>query len=195
MTRTILLVCKRMHACDRVLIIEILVPDLKGLMRSGSLIFYDLLVVCAQVIVGTFMLDNKKGGSGKGDASGSKLPSPVGASVPSFGFRSPVESSLMNPARANDDHPTIGGNPFTMQPTSMHLTPTRPMDWMSGPDVRTSGYDFTGISTPPPSPTSSNPQTRPTDMRCFFFFRKNRSWRTPISGKRGLRVNSRLQIG
>ncbi|KAL9341750.1 hypothetical protein Peur_065075 [Populus x canadensis] len=97
-----------------------------------------------QVIVGTFMLDNKKGGSGKGDASGSKLPSPVGASVPSFGFRSPIESSLMNPARANDDHPTIGGNPFTMQPTSMHLTPTRPMDWMSGPDVRTSGYEFTG---------------------------------------------------
>ncbi|KAG6750667.1 hypothetical protein POTOM_045175 [Populus tomentosa] len=97
-----------------------------------------------QVIVGTFMLDNKKGGSGKGHASGSKLPSPVGASVPSFGFRSPVESSLMNPARANDDHPTIGGNPFTMQPTSMHMTPTRPLDWMSGPDVRTAGYDFTG---------------------------------------------------
>lgn len=97
-----------------------------------------------QVIVGTFMLDNKKGGSGKGDASGSKLTSPVGASVPSFGFRSPVESSLMNPARANDDHPTIGGNPFTMQPTSMHMTPTRPLDWMSGPDVRTAGYDFTG---------------------------------------------------
>ncbi|KAJ6885263.1 hypothetical protein NC652_032068 [Populus alba x Populus x berolinensis] len=97
-----------------------------------------------QVIVGTFMLDNKKGGSGKGDASGSKLTSPVGASVPSFGFRSPVESSLMNPARANEDHPPIGGNPFTMQPTSMHMTPPRPLDWMSGPDVRTAGYDFTG---------------------------------------------------
>ncbi|CAK7341047.1 unnamed protein product [Dovyalis caffra] len=102
-----------------------------------------------QVIVGTFLLDNKKDGSGKGDASGSKLPSPVGASGPSFGFRSPVESSLRNPGRGNDDHPTIGVNPFTMQSTSIHFASTRPMDWRSGPEVRsTAGYDFTGHGGP-----------------------------------------------
>ncbi|KAJ6854649.1 hypothetical protein NC651_039560 [Populus alba x Populus x berolinensis] len=99
-----------------------------------------------QVIVGTFVLDNKKDGSGKGDASGSKLPSPVKASVPSFGFRLPVESSVRNPARGNDDLLTVGGgNPFTMQPSTMHLLSARTMDWMSSPDVRTTaGYDFTG---------------------------------------------------
>ena len=117
--------------------------------------FYDLLVICAQVIVGTFMLDNKKNSSGKGDASGSKFPSPVKAPVPSFGFRSPVESSVRNPARGNDDHLTIGGgNPFSMQPSSMHLLSARSMDWRSSPDVRTTaGYDFTGkyMRLPPPS--------------------------------------------
>ncbi|KAG6738317.1 hypothetical protein POTOM_057929 [Populus tomentosa] len=99
-----------------------------------------------QVIVGTFVLDNKKDGSGKGDASGSKLPSPVKASVPSFGFHLPVESSVRNPARGNDDLLTVGGgNPFTMQPSTMHLLSARTMDWRSSPDVRTSaGYDFTG---------------------------------------------------
>ncbi|KAF9660960.1 hypothetical protein SADUNF_Sadunf19G0018100 [Salix dunnii] len=101
-----------------------------------------------QVIVGTFVLDNKKDGSGKGDASGSKFPSPVKASIPSFGFRSPVESSVRNPARGNDDHLTIGGgNPFSLQPSSMHLFSARSMDWRSSPDVRTTaGYDFTGRS-------------------------------------------------
>ncbi|KAH8481028.1 hypothetical protein H0E87_031077 [Populus deltoides] len=98
-----------------------------------------------QVIVGTFVLDNKKDGSGKGDASGSKLPSPVKASVPSFGFRLPVESPVRNPARGNDDLLTVGGgNPFTMQPSTMHLLSARTMDWRSSPDVRTAGYDFTG---------------------------------------------------
>ncbi|KAI9377000.1 hypothetical protein POPTR_019G014200v4 [Populus trichocarpa] len=99
-----------------------------------------------QVIVGTFVLDNKKDGSGKGDASGSKLPSPVKASVPSFGFRLPVESPVRNPARGNDDLLTVGGgNPFTMQPSTMHLLSARTMDWRSSPDVRTTaGYDFTG---------------------------------------------------
>ncbi|KAL3564836.1 hypothetical protein D5086_032882 [Populus alba] len=102
-----------------------------------------------QVIVGTFVLDNKKDGSGKGDASGSKLPSPVKASVPSFGFHLPVESSVRNPARGNDDLLTVGGgNPFTMQPSTMHLLSARTMDWRSSPDVRTSaGYDFTGTLT------------------------------------------------
>ncbi|KAJ6349293.1 hypothetical protein OIU77_006807 [Salix suchowensis] len=101
-----------------------------------------------QVIVGTFVLDNKKDGSGKGDASGSKFPSPVKAPVPSFGFRSPVESSVRNPARGNDDYLTIGGgNPFSMQPSSMHLLSARSMDWRSSPDVRTTaGFDFTGRS-------------------------------------------------
>ncbi|KAB5511909.1 hypothetical protein DKX38_028937 [Salix brachista] len=101
-----------------------------------------------QVIVGTFVLDNKKDGSGKGDASGSKFPSPVKAPVPSFGFRSPVESSVRNPARGNDDHLTIGGgNPFSMQPSSMHFLSARSMDWRSSPDVRTTaGFDFTGRS-------------------------------------------------
>ncbi|KAL9344481.1 hypothetical protein Peur_062156 [Populus x canadensis] len=98
-----------------------------------------------QVIVGTFVLDNKKDGSGKGDASGSKLPSPVKASVPSFGFRLPVESPVRNPVRGNDDLLTVGGgNPFTMQPSTMHLLSARTMDWRSSPDVRTAGYDFTG---------------------------------------------------
>jgi hypothetical protein len=92
------------------------------------------------------VLDNKKDGSGKGDASGSKLPSPVKASVPSFGFRLPVESPVRNPARGNDDLLTVGGgNPFTMQPSTMHLLSARTMDWRSSPDVRTTaGYDFTG---------------------------------------------------
>ena len=116
--------------------------------------FYDLLVICTQVIVGTFMLDNKKNSSGKGGASGSKMPSAVGASPPSF--LSPVES-LRSPARENDDHPTTGGNPFTMQPTSMHLTPTGPMDWRSGPD-----YEFTGILPPPPLQTATHRRDRLT---------------------------------
>jgi hypothetical protein len=133
------------------------VPHLKCF-REYVLNIYDLLVVCAQVIVGTFVLDNKKDGSGKGDASGSKLPSPVKASVPSFGFRLPVESPVRNPARGNDDLLTVGGgNPFTMQPSTMHLLSARTMDWRSSPDVRTTaGYDFTGkyIRLPPVSSRS-----------------------------------------
>ncbi|KAF2307016.1 hypothetical protein GH714_023308 [Hevea brasiliensis] len=73
-----------------------------------------------QVIVGTFLLDNKKDvNTGvKVDASASKLPSAVGgASISNIGFRSPVDSSSgRNPIRGNDDPPAMGGNPFMIHP-------------------------------------------------------------------------------
>ena len=143
-------------SCPKGFHLRVYVRDNIKCLCDWVLNIYDLLVICAQVIVGTFVLDNKKDGSGKGDASGSKFPSPVKASVPSFGFLSPVESSVRNPARGNDDHLTIGGgNPFSMQPSSMHLLSARSMDWRSSPDVRTTaGFDFTGKYTRRPPPSS-----------------------------------------
>ncbi|OAY42052.1 AT-hook motif nuclear-localized protein 14 [Manihot esculenta] len=101
-----------------------------------------------QVIVGTFLLDTKKDvNTGvKVDASASKLPTPIGgASISNIGFHSPVESSGRNPIRGNDDHPTMGGNPFMTHPRGMHVAPSRSTDWRIGPDARVnSGYDLTG---------------------------------------------------
>ncbi|KAG8649764.1 AT-hook motif nuclear-localized protein 14 [Manihot esculenta] len=101
-----------------------------------------------QVIVGTFLLDNKKDASGgvKVDASTNKLPSPVGgASISNIGFLSPVESSGRNPVTGNDDHANIGGNPFMIHPRGMHVAPSRTPDWLSGPDPRVNaGFELTG---------------------------------------------------
>ncbi|OMO96244.1 hypothetical protein COLO4_15418 [Corchorus olitorius] len=97
-----------------------------------------------QVIVGTFMIDNKKDVSAgsKSDASGSKLPSPVaGTSVSNMGFRSAFETSGRNPMGGNDDH-GFGGTHFMMQPRGMHLA-SRTTDWRSGLDDRT-GFELTG---------------------------------------------------
>lgn len=103
-----------------------------------------------QVIVGTFLIDSKKDSSAglKIDASGSKMPSPVGgASISSVGFRSPVDSSGRNPMRGNDDYqPTIGGSHFMMQSCGMNVTPSRAPDWRTGLDARNStGFDMSGI--------------------------------------------------
>ncbi|EOY10989.1 PREDICTED: AT-hook motif nuclear-localized protein 14 [Theobroma cacao] len=98
-----------------------------------------------QVIVGTFVIDNKKDVSAgaKGDASGSKLPSPVGGtSVSNVGFRSAFETSGRNPIGGNDDHQSFGGSHFMMQPRGMHVAP-RPSEWRSGLDDRT-GFELTG---------------------------------------------------
>ncbi|KAG8479077.1 hypothetical protein CXB51_028810 [Gossypium anomalum] len=98
-----------------------------------------------QVIVGTFMVDNKKDGSAnvKGDASGSKLPSPVaGTSVSNIGFRPAFEASGRNPIDGNDDHQSFGGSHFMMQPQGLHLAP-RPTDWRTGLDDR-AGFELTG---------------------------------------------------
>ncbi|KAK3025530.1 hypothetical protein RJ639_041522 [Escallonia herrerae] len=84
-----------------------------------------------QVIVGTFLIDTKKGPSvgGKGDASAGRLPSPVGGgSFSSAGFLSTVDSSA------------IGGSQFMIQPRGMQVTPSRSTDWRSS----TVGYEFTG---------------------------------------------------
>ncbi|WRX23855.1 PPC domain - like 10 [Theobroma cacao] len=97
------------------------------------------------VIVGTFVIDNKKDVSAgaKGDASGSKLPSPVGGtSVSNVGFRSAFETSGRNPIGGNDDHQSFGGSHFMMQPRGMHVAP-RPSEWRSGLDDRT-GFELTG---------------------------------------------------
>ena len=98
-----------------------------------------------QVIVGTFTIDNKKDVSAgaKGDASGSKLPSPVGGtSVSNVGFRSAFETSGRNPIGGNDDHQGFGGSHFMMQPRGMHVAP-RSTDWRTGLDDRT-GFELTG---------------------------------------------------
>ncbi|KAH7571861.1 hypothetical protein JRO89_XS04G0156600 [Xanthoceras sorbifolium] len=101
-----------------------------------------------QVIVGTFLIDTKKDFSAslKNDASSSKLPSPVGgASVSSVGFRSPVDSSGRNPVRGNDDYQPIGGSHFMIQPCGMNVTPSRPTEWRSGLDARSSaGFEMQG---------------------------------------------------
>ncbi|XVF06367.1 hypothetical protein REPUB_Repub06bG0042000 [Reevesia pubescens] len=97
-----------------------------------------------QVIVGTFMIDNKKDVAGaKGDASGSKLPSPVGGiSLSNVGFRSAFETSGRNSIGGNDDHQSFGGSHFMMQARGMHVAP-RTTDWRTGLDDRT-GFELTG---------------------------------------------------
>ncbi|XP_022743536.1 AT-hook motif nuclear-localized protein 14-like isoform X1 [Durio zibethinus] len=97
-----------------------------------------------QVIVGTFMIDNKDVSAGaKGDASGSKLPSPVGGtSVSNVGFRSAFETSGRNSIGGTDDHQSFGGSHFMMQPQGMHVAP-RASDWRTGLDDRI-GFELTG---------------------------------------------------
>lgn len=83
----------------------------------------------------------------KGDASAMKLPSQVGVTSPSsVGFRSPVDPSGRNPVRGNDDQQAIGASHFMIQPRGMHVTPSRPTEWRTGPDARsTAGYELTGM--------------------------------------------------
>ncbi|KAJ8759418.1 hypothetical protein K2173_006939 [Erythroxylum novogranatense] len=99
-----------------------------------------------QVIVGSFLLENKKDiNIGiKGDASSGKLSSPVGAaSVSNILFRSPVESPGRNPV----DHQAIAGNSYIIQQQGMHTAPSRTVDWRESLDVRaTVGYDLTGTT-------------------------------------------------
>ncbi|KAK7258621.1 hypothetical protein RIF29_24202 [Crotalaria pallida] len=96
-----------------------------------------------QVIVGTFFVDTKKdtGASVKGDASASKLPSPV---VESVSFHHTVDTSGRNPIRGNDEHQAIGGSHFMVQQLGLHATPSRSVDWGPSPDSRNTGYDLTG---------------------------------------------------
>ncbi|EEF40360.1 AT-hook motif nuclear-localized protein 14 [Ricinus communis] len=94
-----------------------------------------------QVIIGTFVVDNKKdvGSGGKVDASSSKLPSPGGgASMSNIGFRTPTDTSGRHTFRGNDDHQTMGGNPFMIPPRGMH-------DWSSGSEARVNAtFELTG---------------------------------------------------
>ncbi|CAJ2631411.1 AT-hook motif nuclear-localized protein 14-like [Trifolium pratense] len=99
-----------------------------------------------QVIVGTFLIDNKKDTSagGKGDTSAGKLPSPVGESPSNLGYRQTVDSSSGNPMRGNDEHQAMGGSHFMIQQLGLHVTPPRSTDWGSHPDSRHAGYDLSG---------------------------------------------------
>ncbi|KAK2641869.1 hypothetical protein Ddye_023632 [Dipteronia dyeriana] len=101
-----------------------------------------------QVIVGTFLIDTKKNVSTglKNDASGSKLPSTIGGtSVSSVGFRSPINSSGRNPVRGNDDYQPIGGSHFMIQSCGMNIAPSRPIEWRSSLDARSStGFEIPG---------------------------------------------------
>lgn len=99
-----------------------------------------------QVIVGTFFIDNKKDiGTGvKGDASASKLPSPVSDPVSSLGFRQTVDSSSGNPIRGNDEHQAMGGSHFMIQQLGLHGTPPRSTDWGRSDDSRNTGFELTG---------------------------------------------------
>ncbi|KAL2539869.1 AT-hook motif nuclear-localized protein 14 [Abeliophyllum distichum] len=75
-----------------------------------------------QVIVGTFLIDPKKDmtGGAKGDATASKLQSPIGgASVSGVSFRPPSDSPNQN----------VGGNQFMIQHRNMQFTPSDSIDW------------------------------------------------------------------
>ncbi|TYH92743.1 hypothetical protein ES332_A13G204400v1 [Gossypium tomentosum] len=94
-----------------------------------------------QVIVGTFVIDDKK------DVSAGAKGDPVGgASVSNVVFRSAFETSGRNPIGGNDDHhhhhQSFGGSHFMMQPQGMHMT-SWPTDWGSGLGDRT-GFELTG---------------------------------------------------
>lgn len=107
------------------------------------------MLTCAQVIVGTFSIDSKKDANAgiKGDASANKLlPSPVGESVSSLGFRPAVDSAGGNPIRGNDEHQAIGGSHFMIQQCGLHVTPSRSTDWGVHLDSRNTGYDLSGLN-------------------------------------------------
>lgn len=130
------------------------------------------------------MIDNKKDVSAgaKGDASGSKLPSPVGGtSVSNVGFRSAFETSGRNPIGGNDDHQSFGGSHFMMQPRGMHVAP-RPSEWRSGLDDRT-GFELTGKSL---AYAHMHNEHTARNIELSVFCRKNRSWSSSISRKWGL---------
>lgn len=99
-----------------------------------------------QVIVGTFLIDNKKDvNTGvKVEAPAPRMPSPGGgAPMMNVGFRSAVDSSGRNMVRGNDDQQqAIGGSHFMIQ--GMHGS----TDWRAGPDARNTGavtYELTGM--------------------------------------------------
>ncbi|XP_022743538.1 AT-hook motif nuclear-localized protein 14-like isoform X2 [Durio zibethinus] len=73
-----------------------------------------------QVIVGTFMIDNKD----------------VSAGAKAF------ETSGRNSIGGTDDHQSFGGSHFMMQPQGMHVAP-RASDWRTGLDDRI-GFELTG---------------------------------------------------
>ncbi|XP_059665770.1 AT-hook motif nuclear-localized protein 14 [Cornus florida] len=102
-----------------------------------------------QVIVGTFVIDNKKDMTAgvKGDASASKFPSPVGGtSVSSVSFQSAVDSGRI-PLRGNADDQSMGGGQYIMQPRTMAVTPSQSIDWRGsgGTDGRgNASYELAG---------------------------------------------------
>ncbi|KAA8539038.1 hypothetical protein F0562_025730 [Nyssa sinensis] len=103
-----------------------------------------------EVIVGTFLIDPKKDITGgiKGDASASNLPSPVaGPSISNVGLQSAVDSSGRIPVRGNDNHQSIGGIQFMIQPQGIPGTHSQSTDWSGGTDTRgNANYELTGRS-------------------------------------------------
>ncbi|KAJ1409329.1 PPC domain [Sesbania bispinosa] len=100
-----------------------------------------------QVIVGTFFMDTKKdtsAGTKGDDVSSSKLPPSVGEPVSSLDFRPAVDSYSRNTLRGDEEHQSIGGSHFMLQQCGVHVTPSHPLEWGSGPDLRNAGFDLTG---------------------------------------------------
>ncbi|XP_050382680.1 AT-hook motif nuclear-localized protein 14 [Argentina anserina] len=96
-----------------------------------------------QVIVGTFLIENKSdvNTGAKVEVSIPRLPSPGdGAPMMNVGFRSTMNSSGRNMVRANDEQQqAFGGSNFMIQ--GMHGS----ADWRTGPDARSSGaYELAG---------------------------------------------------
>lgn len=93
-------------------------------------------------------MDTKKdaGAGVKGDASASKLQSPVGESPSSLGFRQTVDNSSANPIRGNDEHQGMGGSHFMIQQLGLHVPPSRSTDWGSHPESRNAGYELSGMT-------------------------------------------------
>ncbi|KAK6911352.1 PPC domain, partial [Dillenia turbinata] len=87
-----------------------------------------------QVIVGSFLIDNKKE-RGSGIRGDSRLASPISsAPVSNVGFRSPVESSGRMQALGEDENQNIVGSHFMVQSRGINLTQARPTDWRVGND-------------------------------------------------------------
>ncbi|KAI5398200.1 AT-hook motif nuclear-localized protein 14 [Lathyrus oleraceus] len=98
-----------------------------------------------QVIAGTFSIEPKDTGAGiKGNTSTSKLPSPVGESTPSLGFRPALNPSNGNTNPGNKEHQAIGGGHFMSQQYGVNVVPFHPLDWGSRPDSRNTGFELIG---------------------------------------------------
>ncbi|GFS41524.1 AT hook motif DNA-binding family protein [Actinidia rufa] len=98
-----------------------------------------------QVIVGTFLPDAIKNVivGATGDASLSKLPSPVGgASVSGVDFRSGVDSSARIPVRGSED--PHSGSQFMIQPRGVQVTTSGATDWIGADTRSNSSYELTG---------------------------------------------------